>query len=287
MQCCNRYGQGVVPQLLTETHHLKALYISQCEMALQPCEVMQDQATACAKTYFVQPVCEMNCLPLKEAACHCRRERKRLRFAITCVIAGLLAGLGVGFISRSSGSCLAGGAAGTTGGPITSSSLPETNSSTADLSDPHEAIAGSPAETNSSEAVTDFSDPHEAIAGSPAETNSSEAVTDFSDPHEAIAREWRNLRRLGCQPTVISVDVLGLLGPRDDLQDKDFSPKKLTVRRCLASQSFCEAKGHSCFPTEDGVRKKKYAVEFQEKGKNQTRWRETWEEVACECRPVG
>ncbi|XP_037799094.1 uncharacterized protein LOC119594109 [Penaeus monodon] len=226
---------------------------------------MQDKTSACEKTYFVEPVNEMNCLPLKEVACHCRRERKSLRFAITCVIAGFLAGLGVAFIGHFSSSCLAGGAAGATAGENTTSS---------------------PAQTNSPTAATDISDPHEATASSPAQTNPTPAATDISDPHEAIAREWRNLRRLGCQPTVISVDVLDLLGPRDDLQDKDFSPKKLTVRRCLPSRSFCEAKGHRCVPSEGGVRKKKYAVEFPEKGENQTRWRETWEEVACECRPV-
>ncbi|XP_063598726.1 uncharacterized protein LOC134775217 [Penaeus indicus] len=264
MQCCDRYGQEVVAQLLMETHHLKALYISQSEMTLQPCGAMQDKTIACAKTYFVQPVREMNCLRLKKPACHCSRERKRLCFAIVYVIVGLLAGVGVVFLSHSLGSCLAGGAAGTTAGANTSSSLPKTNSSTADKFDPHDAIASSPAETNYSA-----------------------AATDFSDPHEAIAREWRNLRHLGCQPTVISVDVLGLLGPRDDLQDKDFSPKKLTVRRCLPTQSFCEAKGHACVPSEDGVRKKKFALEFREKGETQTRWRETTEEVACECRPVG
>lgn len=119
------------------------------------------------------------------------------------------------------------------------------------------------------------------------ETESSTTAINMSDPHEAIAREWRDLRSLGCQPTLISVDVMGLLGPRDDLQDKDFNPKRVTVRSCSQSRSFCEAKGHRCVPSEDGVRKKKFAVEFEENGQTHTRWRETLEEVACECRPVG
>ncbi|XP_042882849.1 uncharacterized protein LOC122259921 [Penaeus japonicus] len=118
---------------------------------------------------------------------------------------------------------------------------------------------------------------------SQAETELVKAETNISSPQEAIAQELKNLRSLGCEPTVISIKVLKELRPKDELVDKPYIPYKVTARRCLQSCSFCESKGHICVSSMTAV--KEFALQYLENGENHTRWREIKEDIACECRP--
>ncbi|XP_027217379.2 uncharacterized protein [Penaeus vannamei] len=222
----------------------------------------------------------------RSMSCCCSREKKKWIINIGCFAVGFLLGFVIGYFPFP---CSAGETAEAVAEARAPSTEAETKSSTTEANAP-----STEAETKSSTAKTKTSTAKTksptAEADAPiieVETESSTTAINMSDPHEAIARELQNLRSLGCRPRLTSVYVIDLLKAKDDLKDKNFKPRKVTAKCCSDSQSFCETRGHRCVPSKDGVRKKKFAVEFEEDGQTHTRWREVWEEVACECRRDG
>lgn len=92
------------------------------------------------------------------------------------------------------------------------------------------------------------------------------------------------LRKLGCEPRPVVVDIKKELGSADDRADREFYPHVVVVKRCLMQCSFCGTPElgvpeEECLPT--GSRK--YTVDLSFAGIQKRESIEVEEHTACDC----
>lgn len=106
---------------------------------------------------------------------------------------------------------------------------------------------------------------------------------------EEAKRLEADLRKLGCEPKPVLVNIMEELGPLDPLADKNFYPQVLSVNRCFKKCSFCGIPRYGmfnekeCLPQPQGVVNRPVTVSFLE-GNEEDKVIHVDEHTACECR---